>query len=278
MKKRPSDKEEAMKRISGIGLSNVQAVYCGPEGSLWELVMGQQIHIGGLVSSMDLANQAGIQPGMTGVDLNCCNGAGIRFLLRFRQVARMHGVDATAKVLEQARQRCAAEGWSDRVALTEADSCATGLPDACVDFVWGEDAWCYVENKTALIAEATRLTRPGGTIAFTDWLEGTGGLSDAEAERLLKFMTFPNILSLSDYEQLLKKNGWDIRTARDTGRFAPHVDLYINMLGMQLTYDALRIIGYDSALMETLAGEMAFMRELAHAGKIIQGLLVAVKK
>ena len=50
------------------------------------------------------------------------------------------------------------------------------------------------------------------------------------------------------------------------------------MLNMQLTYDALRIIGFDTALMESLAGEMNFMRELAHAGKIAQGLFVARKK
>ena len=82
-------------------LRDVQAVYSGPEGNLWELVMGQQVHIGGLRSSMELAEKAGIGPGMTGVDLCCCSGAGMRFLVRFRNVARMHGVDATAAVVER---------------------------------------------------------------------------------------------------------------------------------------------------------------------------------
>ena len=50
------------------------------------------------------------------------------------------------------------------------------------------------------------------------------------------------------------------------------------MLNMQLTYDALRIIGFDMPLMESLGGEMNFMRELAHAGKIAQGRFVARKK
>lgn len=34
--------------LEGIGLADVQAVYDGAEGDLWELVMGEQIHIGGL--------------------------------------------------------------------------------------------------------------------------------------------------------------------------------------------------------------------------------------
>ncbi len=47
---------------------------------------------------------------------------------------------------------------------------------------------------------------------------------------------------------------------------------------MQLTYDALKIIGFDTALMEAMAGEMIFMQDLAHAGKIAQGLFVAKKQ
>jgi len=50
------------------------------------------------------------------------------------------------------------------------------------------------------------------------------------------------------------------------------------MLKKQLTYDALKIIGFDQALLQALAGEMAFAGELAHAGKLIQGLFVARKK
>lgn len=89
-----------MKTIDGIGLKNVQAVYDGPEGDLWELIMGEQIHIGGFSSSMSLAEMAGIRDGQKGVDLCCCNGAGMRFLLRFKNVASMIGVDATQTVIE----------------------------------------------------------------------------------------------------------------------------------------------------------------------------------
>ena len=84
-----------MKELKGVDLKDVQAVYSGPEGDLWELVMGQQIHIGGFNSSLALAEKAGIGKGMKGVDLCCCNGAGMRFLVRVRGVAAMHGVDAT---------------------------------------------------------------------------------------------------------------------------------------------------------------------------------------
>jgi SAM-dependent methyltransferase len=259
------------------GLKDVQAVYSGPEGQLWELVMGEQIHIGGLQSSMDLAEKAGIRPGTSGVDLCCCNGAGMRFLVRFRNVARMQGVDATGTVVELGRRRCEAKRLADRISFTLADACDSGLPGASADFVWGEDAWCYVVDKKRLIAEAARLVKPGGIIAFTDWVDGRTPWADGEANRYRAFMKFPNTLTLDGYVALLAANGCEVLVAEDTGRFAPHVDLYLNMLNMQLTYDALRIIGFDMAMMQALGGEMNFMRDMAHAGKIAQGLFVARK-
>jgi SAM-dependent methyltransferase len=271
-------KDIAMKIIKNMGLKEVQAVYSGPEGELWELIMGEQIHIGGFGSSMDLAEKAGIRPGAKGVDLCCCSGAGMRFLVRFRDVARMEGVDATEKVIEQGVHRCEQEGLSDKIEFTLADVCDNGLADASADFIWGEDAWCYVVDKAKLISEAVRIVKPAGAVAFTDWIEGKAELTDAEAERFMTFMKFPNVQNLEGYRDSLVANGCEVITAEDTGRFAPYVDLYLNMLNMQLTYDALKIIGFDNELMQSMAAEMTFMQELAHAGKIAQGLFVARKE
>src|SRR5512139_4182022 len=115
-----------MKAISNIGLGNVQAVYSGPEGDLWELVMGEQVHIGGFQSSMDLAKRAGIGAGMHGIDLCCCSGAGMRFLVKFCGVASMRGVDATPKVVERGRRRCQALGLEKQISFTLANACDTG--------------------------------------------------------------------------------------------------------------------------------------------------------
>jgi ubiquinone/menaquinone biosynthesis C-methylase UbiE len=267
-----------MKNIAEIGLRDVQAVYSGAEGELWELIMGHQIHIGGFRSSMDLAQRAGIGPGTSGVDLCCCTGAGMRFLVRFRSVARMQGVDATPTVVEQGKRRSAAEGLADKISFTLADACETELPSAQFDFVWGEDAWCYVVDKAKLIREGARLVKPQGIIAFTDWIEGPAEMADGEAERFLRFMKFANVQSLGGYQGLLRAAGCEILAAEDTGRFAPYVDLYLQMLEMQLTYDALRILNFNTAVMEGLAAEMKFMQQLAHAGKVAQGLFIAKKK
>jgi SAM-dependent methyltransferase len=239
--------------------------------------MGEQIHIGGIQSSQQLLHQAGIKPETTGVDLCCCTGAGMRFLIRFASAARMHGIDATDKMVEVGRKRTRDEGLNDKVEFTLADASDTKLPSGMADFVWGEDAWCYVEDKTALIKEAARLTRGGGTIAFTDWIEGPEPLQETEAQRLLGFMKFPNIQNLHDYVRLLETHGYVVHYADYTKRFSRYVSLYRNMLGMQLSYDALKLINFDSVMMEKLDDEMQFMQQLAAENKIDQGMFVARK-
>ena len=187
----------------------------------------------------------------------------------------MVGVDASRTVVERGRNRCRDEGIGDQIQFELADVCDSGLPESETDFVWGEDAWCYVEDKPKLIAEAVRIVKPAGIIAFTDWVEGPAGLTDDEATRFLQFMKFPTLCSISDYRALLEDNGCEVREAENTERFAPYVDLYLSMIDMQLTYDALKILGFDQAALEAVAGEMVFLQSLAHAEKIAQGRFIA---
>ncbi|HPA17903.1 MAG TPA: methyltransferase domain-containing protein [Verrucomicrobiae bacterium] len=266
-----------MRSIDGVGLEQVRGVYDGPEGDLWELVMGEQIHIGGMASSMDLAEKAGIRGAARGIDLCCCTGAGMRCLVRLMQVGRMVGVDATRRVIELGRERCREQGFGDSIDFVEAEATGTGLPGGEADFVWGEDAWCYVSDKPALIREAARLVRPGGAVAFTDWVEGDTPLEAAEAERFQRFMKFPTFETVGGYRGLMSAAGLRVERAELTGRFAAHARLYIDMLEKQMTYDALRIIGFDMGLMAAMGQEMRFMLGLAEKGKIEQGLFVARK-
>lgn len=265
-----------MKKLNGTGLTEVQGVYNGPEGILWELIMGEQIHIGGFSSSMDLAKKAGIKAGSSGVDFCCCNGAGMRFLLRFMNVAYMTGIDATETVVKDGIKRCEEEGFADKTSLILSDVCDNKLESDCFDFAWGEDAWCYVSNKDKLISEVSRVVKPNGIIAFTDWIEGKD-LSDEEAERFMKFMKFPIIYNMEDYKKSLEESGVNVKLAENTGRFPEYMDLYLEMLNKQHTYDALKIIGFDTELMQSLGQEMEFIRDLAKQDKIMQGLFIGEK-
>lgn len=46
-----------MKSVDGIGLTDVTSVYSGPQGDLYALLLGQQLHIGCMRPSIDLAER-----------------------------------------------------------------------------------------------------------------------------------------------------------------------------------------------------------------------------
>jgi SAM-dependent methyltransferase len=267
-----------VKSIEGVTLAEVVALYAGPQGELFNLLFGQQLHIGGMKASTDLAERAEIAAGTSGIDLCCCNGAGMRFLVRFRGVASMVGVDATEAVVERGRRLCDQEGMGDRIRFVVADACNSGLPSASADFVWSEDAWCYVADKPMLIREAVRLVRPGGVIAFTDWVEGAVELTPAEVQRFLGMMRFANVENIDGYARLLSQNGCEVTVAEDTGRFAASAELCRNMIEMQLTLDVLQTVGYRTDLLETVIDGFRFLGEMARAGKIAQARFVARRR
>ena len=267
-----------MKATNNISLADVKAVLGGPEGELWELLAGEHHEIGGMLTTRDMASRAGITRGMRGVQLFCLNGAAMRVLVRFEGVKRMHGVEPTESLVKRGRLRTEMEGLTSRITFIHADLVDSGLPSGDADFIWGEGAWCYVEDKPGLIAEAARLVKPGGAIAFTDWIEGSRPLTGAEAERFLGFMRFPCIQDLDGYRELLTGCGCEVEHAADTGRFTPHAGMFLGMLETQLSYDALKVLDFDMDELERWKDELRFMHDLARQGKIVQGMFVARKK
>jgi len=237
--------------------------------------MGQQLHVGGMNASIELAERAGIGAGQKGVDLCCGNGGGMRVLVRFRDVASMVGIDLTPRNIERGERKCRDEGPSARIRFVVGDASASGLPSESADFVWGEDAWCYVPDKAKLISEAARLVRPGGTIAFTDWVEGPNEMSAEEAQRALSLMSFPNIQDIPGYTRLLSKDSCEVLVAEDTGRLSKFFDLLLNMIEMQLTYDVLTLIQFRSEALAVITENFRFLKDVSRAGKLVQARFVA---
>jgi len=255
--------------------SAVRQVYAGAEGRLWELIMGEQIHIDGFASSQALAQRAGVKPGLSAVDLCCCSGAGLRFLARMHGLASGVGVDMTPEQLRLGAERNRRDGVAERIRFVQADATATGLPAGCADLVWGEDAWCYVPERAALVAEAARLLKPGGILACTDWCWGTKRPTADAAQHFLAFMKFPEIFSAEDYAKACVAAGLRVEVCEDTGRFAPAIARYLADITTQRTWDALAIIGFDQAMAGAIIGEMQHALALAQSGALVQVMIVA---
>ena len=252
-------------------------IYDSREERLWELVAGEMLHCGGIGQTTAMANEAGIAEGDKVLDLCSGFGTSLRFLAK-KFVIEGYGLDISPYMVEQATRRTRAEGLEGQITHQQGSVYQVPWADSSFDVVWGEDAWCYLESKEGLIKEAVRVLKPGGVIAFSDWMTGPSGLSAEEAERVHGFMKFPNTESLKSYEGLLKKYGMRIKSSEDLcAQFANSVELYLRMIGEQLTYDALRILGDNSELLDQICEEWKFMIEMARNGKFGQGRIVAVK-
>jgi hypothetical protein len=95
------------------------------------------------------------------------------------------------------------------------------------------------------------------------WVEGSEELSEGEAQRLLGMMNFPNVEDIAGYTRLLKESGCEVHAAEDTGRFPSYVDLYLNMIEMQLTYDVLRTVAFRSELLlKRLVAELSMEKQI----------------
>jgi ubiquinone/menaquinone biosynthesis C-methylase UbiE len=262
---------------TGMTLEDVKQVYSGFEGRLWELIMGEQIHIGGYASSRALGDLAGWKAGDEVVDLCSALGAGMHFLARTYGV-KAYGVDATPKMVEESVKRLSAAGFKD-LEVKLGDVTSLPYPDSRFDGVWGEDAWCYVEDKAALIAEAARVLRPGGRIAFTDWLIGPSGMDEEAAQRICTTMKFPDMQSIAGYTNLLEKNGFAVQEASDhTEDFANHIENYLGQLAGQRHFDAMQILGWNQDVFAYLGSEFGFMLEKAREGCFGRGRFLAVKE
>jgi ubiquinone/menaquinone biosynthesis C-methylase UbiE len=259
-----------------IHFTDVQEVYDGWEGRLWELLMGEQIHIGGFAESMVMANQAEIKEGQKVLDLCSGLGGGVRFLVNNFNV-RAYGLEGSEHMIKEAQKRTQAERLADRIEYKQGDVTSIPWEDNTFDVVWGEDAWCYIHSKETLIKEAARVLKPGGKIAFSDWVTGPKGLSENEAKRINTFMTFPYTESLKGYQKLVEESGFTVKYADDLCElFAECCELYYKMLTMQHKFDALKILGNDKSLFEKVCVEMKYMAEMGRQGKFGRGRIVAV--
>ncbi|HMK97702.1 MAG TPA: arsenite methyltransferase [Acidimicrobiales bacterium] len=111
---------------------------------------------------------ADLHPGEVLLDLG--SGAGADVLIAARRVSpggRAIGLDMTAEMLELARKH-AAEAGADNVEFLEGYLEEIPLPDASVDVVLSNCVINLAADKDVVLAEASRVLRPGGRFAVTD--------------------------------------------------------------------------------------------------------------
>ena len=87
-----------------VGVDSVIEVYAGPGGVLWEMLMGEEIHVGGARDTDALARQAGITSSSKVLDVCSALGGPARRLVRTLGCTVV-GLDATPRMYDEAVRR-----------------------------------------------------------------------------------------------------------------------------------------------------------------------------
>ncbi len=261
-----------MKKHIDISIAEVSEAYAGPVGTLWEMVMGEEIHIGGATATRELAVLAGITKDERVLDICSALGGPARHLAA-EFGCRVTGIDATPAMVEEATRRNGADGLDGRVTFRLGNALDLPFRGSSFDTVWGQDAWCYVTDKARLIREAARVTKQGGTIAFTDWIQLRDG-PDRNLDSLLSFMLFPYLETPQSYPRLLEENGWEVTAAEDLSRdFAEQFTMYRSRIQGELRPEIIRQFG--DSFFSAVEDGIALWEHAAHEGIVGRGRWVA---
>ena len=157
------------------------------------------LSLGGADASARLAQLGGIQPQARILDVGSGLG-GAAFFFAQQFAAQVIGFDLMQANVNAALARARQLGREEQVRFICGDAPPLPFADGSFDVVWGQDAWCHINNKPELIAEVARVLVPGGRIVFSDWLLGSaeGALND-EAKRIAASPTMGSISEYKDY-------------------------------------------------------------------------------
>ncbi len=172
-----------------------------------------QDHYGGLAAVDALARRAGVDETSRVLDLCAGLGGPARFLASRRR-CRVVALELHPGRAAGAARLTLLVGLQARVRVVRADArtipFARGAFDACVS----QEALLHVEEKLTVLEGCRRVLRPGGRLAFTDWV-AHAGLGDRERARLHEWMAATTLQSLASYRTLLGRAGFVAVEAED---------------------------------------------------------------
>ena len=258
-------------------VNDVSDVYAGPGGKLWELLMGEQIHVGGPEQTDLLAKKIGIdkaRQNITLLDICSALGGPARHLAE-KYGINVVGLDITPEMVIEAKKRTEGKSYGSKIEYRIGSGLDIPAHLNSFEVVWGQDAWCYIRDKVRLIEETWRVLKPGGILAFTDWIWGSVSVSEEESDILMEFMVFPDLQTINGYTEIIESVGYKIVEKQDLQEdFAKHMDTYVKTLqNAKQDIEA----GFSAELYASAEEGVLAWQKAAHEKKVGRGLWVAKK-
>ncbi len=198
-------------------LSTYSAKICCADlysSELARLILGDSLHPGGLRATNRLGRAMGLQPGWRVLDLACGLGTSATAISRVFK-CRVTGLELGAAAATDSRQRALEQPVPANVAFVRGDAEMPPFRSGAFDAVIVECATSLFADKSAAIAEARRLLRPGGVIGLSDVTVEPGSLPPELDSTLGMMLCLTDALSTGGYTQLLESGGFTVTQCAD---------------------------------------------------------------
>ena len=178
-----------------------------------ELFPHDQDHYGGLAATDELARGAQIGNGSRVADFCAGLGGTVRYLA-FKYGADVTGIELTPARVSGAQELTRRVGLHDTARIVEGSVMEVPLPDASIDAVVSQESFCHVPDVKRAVAEAFRILRADGRLAFTDWVAHQP-LAAADAQLMWEGMAIQPLRSIPEYRSVVESAGFGVISTKD---------------------------------------------------------------
>jgi len=218
-----------------------------------DLYPHDQDHYGGLDANDDLAELARMKAGVKVADFCAGLGGPARYWAH-RYDVEVTGIELNPSRIQGAEELTRRVGLEDRVQVISGNVLDVPLADGSVDAVVSQEALLHVPDKLKALEEAIRILKPGGRLAFTDWVMHRP-LSAEEAEDMWRGIAAQTLQSIDGYKASLVKAGFQVVSIEDL------TDFWGTVLEERLAmYQKLRV---ETKRAGTPSGDEAFYQSYA---------------
>src|SRR5258708_9018911 len=178
-----------------------------------ELFPDEQDHYGGFAATDELARGAQVSNGWRVADFCAGLGGTVRYLAH-KYGADVTGIELTPASVWGGQELTRRVGLYGTARIVEGNVMDVPLPDASIDAVVSQEAFCHVPDVKRAVAEAFRVLRTDGRLAFTDWIANRP-LTAADAQLMWEGMAIQPLRSIPEYRSLVESVGLRVISMKD---------------------------------------------------------------
>ncbi len=183
--------------------------------ALKDLSVIDQLHTGGHLASMELAEKARIKQNMKILDAGCGIGGTSRLLAK-KFNSNLIGIDLVEKFIDAAEFLTKSTGLGHRVKFLQMSIPETSFEDDSFDCIWCQHTLMNIDDKHAAFTEFSRILKPGGILVLHEIIRGNN--TDAEIYFPVPWADRPYLSFLISMEKtvsMLEDSGFELNFYED---------------------------------------------------------------